>query len=140
MMFLIGTIIVGLGIILDFARYPSIASVVYLIAFAVISVLSKAGKAPHYINAEFEEMRAEIVGMRVEQDETNAELGKLRVMHEETKAGVSLMSEEYRRIQERAARLAVENARLLVELEKERTRVKQYEAKQDLQDSQDFQD
>ena len=73
-------------------------------------------------------MRAEIVGMRVEHDETNAELGKLRVMHEETKAGVSLMSEEYRIVQERAGRLAVENARLLVELEKERTKVKQYEA------------
>lgn len=128
MMFLIGTIIVGLGIILDFADYPWIASVVYLIAFAVIGVLSRAGKAPSYINAEFEEMRAEIVGMRVEHDETNAELGKIRVMHEETKAGVSLMSEEYRIVQERAARLAVENARLLVELEKERTKVKQYEA------------
>lgn len=127
-MFLIGTIIVGLGIILDFADYPWIASVVYLIAFAVIGVLSRAGKAPSYINAEFEEMRAEIVGMRVEHDETNAELGKIRVMHEETKAGVSLMSEEYRIVQERAARLAVENARLLVELEKERTKVKQYEA------------
>ena len=128
MMFLIVTIIVVLGIILDFARYPWIASVVYLIAFAVIGVLSRAGKAPSYINAEFEEMRAEIVGMRVEHDETNAELSKLRVMHEETKAGVHLMSAEYRIVQERAGRLAVENARLLVELEKERTKVKQYEA------------
>ncbi len=130
MMFLIGTIIVGLGIILDFANYPWIADAVYLIAFAVVAVLVKAGKAPDYINAEFEEVRAEIVGMRVQQDETNAEIGKLKVKNEETKAGVALMSEEYRIVQARAARLTVENARLLAELEKERNKVKQYESNQ----------
>lgn len=128
MMFLIGTIIVGLGIILDFANYPWIADAIYLIAFAVVAVLVRAGKAPDYINAEFEEVRAEIVGMRVQQDETNAEIGKLRVKHEEAKAGVALMSEEYRLVQMRASQLEVENTRLLAELEKERNKFKQYEA------------
>lgn len=126
MIFVVAITIVGLGIFLDFADYQWIAQGVYLIAFAVLAVLARAGKGPNYISAEFEEVRTEIVRMRVRHDETNAEIARLKEKHEETKAGVAVLSEEYKAAQAKVATLEIENARLIAELEKERNKVKIY--------------
>ena len=124
MIFVVALTIIGLGIFLGFSDYPWIAQGLYLIAFAVLAVLSRAGKGPNYISAEFEEVRTEIVRMRVRHDETNAEIVRLKEKHEETKAGVAVLSEEHKAAQAKVATLEIENTRLVAELEKAQNQVK----------------